>query len=73
MSLATVEFKPEGAGTRLVYPEQGAFLDGYDNAAQRELGTRNLLDNLSEVLRRYSESASRMVGAQRYPSLRGLT
>lgn len=52
VSLATVEFKPEGAGTRLVYTEQAVFLDGIDSAASRERGTRDLLDNLEAELRR---------------------
>src|SRR6266545_1222189 len=52
VSLATVEFKPAGAGTRLIFTEQGAFLDGYDNPARREQGTRDLLDNLDAALRR---------------------
>lgn len=51
VSLATMEFKPEGAGTRLIFTEQGAFLDGYDIPAQREQGTRDLLDALGEELR----------------------
>jgi len=52
LSLATVEFMPEGDGTRMIFTEQGAFLDGYDNAGQREQGTRDLLDNLGAALRR---------------------
>src|SRR5687767_8047071 len=36
VSLATVELKGEGDRTRLVYTEQGAFLDGYDDASSRE-------------------------------------
>ncbi len=32
-SLATIEFKPTGKGTRLVYTEQGAFLDKLDQVA----------------------------------------
>ena len=36
VSLATVELTPVGAATRLVYTEQDTFLDGFDNAAQRE-------------------------------------
>jgi uncharacterized protein YndB with AHSA1/START domain len=52
VSLATVELKPEGAGTRLTYTEQGAFLDGYDTPAQREQGTRELLESLDAELRR---------------------
>jgi uncharacterized protein YndB with AHSA1/START domain len=39
VSLATIELKPEGAGTRLVVSEQGAFLDGYDDAGSRERRT----------------------------------
>jgi uncharacterized protein YndB with AHSA1/START domain len=52
VSLATVEFKPAGAGTLLVYTEQGAFLDGHDTPAQREAGTRELLAALAVDLRR---------------------
>jgi uncharacterized protein YndB with AHSA1/START domain len=52
VSLATVELKPEGAGTRLVITEQGVFLDGYDDAGAREKGTGSLLDRLAESLRR---------------------
>ncbi len=52
-SLTTVELRPEGAGTRLIYTEQGAYLDGYDDPGQREEGTGGLLDQLeAEVLRR---------------------
>jgi uncharacterized protein YndB with AHSA1/START domain len=57
VSLATVELKPAGTGTRLIYTEQGAFLDGYDDAGSREHGTRALLDNLDAALRRESASA----------------
>lgn len=51
-----MELEPEGAGTRLVYTEQGAFLDGCDTAAQGEQGTNDLLDALGAQLR--SEPAS---------------
>jgi uncharacterized protein YndB with AHSA1/START domain len=51
-SVATVELTPDGTGTRLVFTEQGAFLDGHDTPAQREHGTRELLDNLGAVLER---------------------
>ncbi|CAN7308557.1 SRPBCC family protein [Pararhizobium sp. LjRoot238] len=50
VSLATVEFKPGSKGTRLVFTEQGAFLDGHDNVGQRETGTQSLLDNLAASL-----------------------
>ena len=50
VSLATIELKPEGSGTRLVFTEQGAFLDGYDDAAGRERGTSDLLDALGKSL-----------------------
>jgi uncharacterized protein YndB with AHSA1/START domain len=57
VSLATVEFQPAGKGTRLIFTEQGAFLDGYDNPAQREQGTRDLLDALGAELRREGANA----------------
>lgn len=50
VSVATLELKPEGSGTRLVLTEQGAFLDGLDNAAAREEGTRQQLENLAKAL-----------------------
>ncbi|QHB54471.1 polyketide cyclase [Ralstonia solanacearum] len=50
VSLATLELKPSGAGTRLVMTEQGAFLDGYDDAGSRERGTQFLLDALGRSL-----------------------
>jgi uncharacterized protein YndB with AHSA1/START domain len=56
-SLATVEFKPEGTGTRLVYTEQGAFLDGADKPADREAGCRMLLEALGAELERLPASA----------------
>jgi uncharacterized protein YndB with AHSA1/START domain len=46
VSLATVEFEPEGDGTRLVFTEQGAFLDGHDLPSRREHGMGSLLDAL---------------------------
>ncbi len=51
-SLATVELFPSGAGTRLKVTEQGAFLDGYDDAGSRQHGngTGALLDRLDESL-----------------------
>jgi uncharacterized protein YndB with AHSA1/START domain len=50
VSLATMELKPAGNGTRLVVTEQGAFLDGYDDAGSREQGTAYLLDQLGKSL-----------------------
>ena len=50
VSLATFEFKPAGAGTRLLLTEQGAFLDGFDKPELREAGTRSLLDQLGTAL-----------------------
>jgi uncharacterized protein YndB with AHSA1/START domain len=52
-SLATVQLEPDGAGTRLTYTEQAAFLDGRDQAADREAGCRMLLESsLDAELRR---------------------
>jgi uncharacterized protein YndB with AHSA1/START domain len=52
VSLSTVELRADGEGTRLVYTEQGAFLDGHDTAAQREGGTGGLFDALEAELAR---------------------
>jgi uncharacterized protein YndB with AHSA1/START domain len=50
-SLATMELKVEGTKTTLKVTEQGAFLDGYDDAGSREHGTGFLLDALGASLR----------------------
>jgi uncharacterized protein YndB with AHSA1/START domain len=52
VSLATVELKPDGDHTRLIFTEQGAFLDGLDTPELREQGTGSLLDALAEELGR---------------------
>ncbi len=51
VSLATMQLKTAGAGTMLKVTEQGAFLDGYDDAGSREHGTGFLLDALGASLR----------------------
>lgn len=50
VSLATIELLPEGAKTRIIVTEQGAFLDGYEDAGSRERGTGGLLDQLGASL-----------------------
>jgi uncharacterized protein YndB with AHSA1/START domain len=50
-SLATCEFRASGAGTRLVFTEQGAFLDGLDSVGPREGGWKHLLDALGRELK----------------------
>ena len=51
VSLATVEFRPVGGnGTRLVFTEQGAFLDGHEFPARRAEGMGSLLDALGREL-----------------------
>jgi uncharacterized protein YndB with AHSA1/START domain len=50
VSVATVQFHDNGAATQMVLTEQGVFLDGHDTAAQREEGTRVLLDSLALLL-----------------------
>jgi uncharacterized protein YndB with AHSA1/START domain len=51
VSLATLEFKREGNGTRFVMHEDGAFLDGYDDAGGRERGSQGLVEQLGAYLR----------------------
>jgi uncharacterized protein YndB with AHSA1/START domain len=55
VSLATVELKAAGTGTRLVYTEQGAFLDGFDMPLSRQDGTGGLLDALGAELDRQAK------------------
>ncbi len=57
VSLTTIEFKPAGAGTRVIFTEQGVFLDGFDGAAGREQGSRWLLDKLGAALEHEPASA----------------
>jgi uncharacterized protein YndB with AHSA1/START domain len=57
VSLATLELKPAGEGTKLTLTEQGAFLDGYDDAGSREHGTNVLMDRVVEVLSRETAEA----------------
>ena len=52
VSLATVELFATAGGTRLVVTEQGVFLDGYDDVAGREEGTRIGLGHLDDYLRK---------------------
>jgi uncharacterized protein YndB with AHSA1/START domain len=55
VSLATIQLEPSGAGTRMTFTEQDAFLDGYDIPAEREHGMRELLDALEADLRAHPD------------------
>ena len=50
VSQACIEFRPDGAGTKLVLREDGIFLDGYDDNGSREHGTNFLIDALGKSL-----------------------
>jgi uncharacterized protein YndB with AHSA1/START domain len=50
VSLTTVEILPAGQQTRLLLVEHVAFLDGRDNAANREEGLASMLDKIGESL-----------------------
>jgi uncharacterized protein YndB with AHSA1/START domain len=50
VSLATIDIRAEGDGTRMVVTEQGAFLDGYEDQGSRERGTNALMDQLQKSL-----------------------
>jgi len=51
VSLATIELKKAGKGTRMTFTEQGAFLDDFDQPETREEGTKVLLDRLAQSLK----------------------
>ncbi|HTA04432.1 MAG TPA: SRPBCC family protein [Streptosporangiaceae bacterium] len=57
VSVATVDIVPDGTGTRLIYTEQGVFLDSLDKPEQREEGTAWMLDNLGKYLESQPERA----------------
>jgi uncharacterized protein YndB with AHSA1/START domain len=51
VSVVTVEVRPgRDGGTDFVVTEQGVYLDGLDNPAQRRAGTEHLLDALEASL-----------------------
>ena len=51
VSVTTVQFEPDGDGTRLTLTEQGTFLDGKEHPDWREKGTSDQLDALAAELR----------------------
>jgi hypothetical protein len=50
VSLATMQLVSDNGGTKLMVAEQGAFLNGYDDAGSRERGIAYLLDALGASL-----------------------
>lgn len=50
VSLTTVEFVPEGGGTRLVFTDQGSYLDGHEEPEWRKAGNISQLDALAAEL-----------------------
>ncbi len=59
-SLATIELRPDGAGTHLVYTEQGAYFgdDGAAHIPLRQHGCTAMLENLARELETNAGSAS---------------
>ena len=53
VSLVTMEFLPDGKGTRVTYTEQGAYFDSADSIAGREEGCKALLVRLGDELKKY--------------------
>ncbi len=52
-SVASLEFEPVTKGTRFTHVEHGVFFDQFwSDGAQREKGSRGLLENLGEYLAR---------------------
>jgi uncharacterized protein YndB with AHSA1/START domain len=51
VSLATIELKKAGKGTRMTFTEQGAFLDDFDQPETREEGTKVLLERMAKSLK----------------------
>jgi uncharacterized protein YndB with AHSA1/START domain len=51
VSLASVELKAAGAGTRMIFTEHATFFEGGDGALMREAGWRELLGKLDQYLK----------------------
>ena len=56
-SLATVEFAPEGAETRMTFTEQAAVLDG-SGTDMRRVGTNEGFDRLADILERAASTGA---------------
>lgn len=52
VSVATIQLCESGSSTKLVWTEQGAFLDGLDTSETREGGTSWMVDNMAEYFER---------------------
>jgi uncharacterized protein YndB with AHSA1/START domain len=50
VSLASIELQAEGDKTHFLLTEQGMYLDGADDSEQRERGTRDLMDQLQQLV-----------------------
>lgn len=58
VSLVTVEFSAVKRGTRMVYTEQLAYLDGHEDRAQRRQGTEEGFDRLDQALAGHTRTRS---------------
>ena len=50
VSVATIELRAAAGGTDFTLTEQGVYLDGLDNSAQRKQGTEDLMDALAKTI-----------------------
>jgi uncharacterized protein YndB with AHSA1/START domain len=57
VSLATIEFTPNEAGTHLTVTEQITHIDGYPTPEDREAGTRHLIDKVVSYIESLSAKA----------------
>lgn len=65
VSLSTVVLEADGDGVRLHYTEQVVFLDGYDDAGKRKMGSEALFDQLGASLEQEGEADAREVFSSR--------
>ncbi|GGA14571.1 hypothetical protein GCM10008018_69330 [Paenibacillus marchantiophytorum] len=72
VSIATIELIPTIDGTKLVFTEQGAFLDGLDTPEQREHGTKEMLDLLGKSLGESNASSFELVSRRKLDAPRSL-
>ncbi|WP_326116529.1 SRPBCC family protein [Paenibacillus alginolyticus] len=72
VSIATIEIIPTIDGVKLIFTEQGTFLDGYDTPEQREHGTNVMLDLLGKSLGESNAATFELVSRRKFDASRNL-
>lgn len=72
VSVVTIELIPVSDGVKLIYTEQGAFLDGSDTPEIREQGTKDMLDLLGKSLGKSNPDSFELLSERKFDVPRDL-